>query len=245
MFHRYTNIFSLLCIVIFGLTLVSCQTTPNPKPEPEPNPYLRYLLTYDPAILKKVTITHVDKRLYNGIMSSTVAIKNLKKNPITLRYKFSWFDERNTEVRPNDETWQQISLSAFETMSLPATAPNSAVTSFKFSLQETSQNNTQSRLNLRDILQVANSIVDSFLINTDIVEATTQRRPVMYVHDIKNLTEEHIPPGSIANSISQKMSNSGKFRFTDITVVEEALEQKDFQNIDFIVDPKTAARLAK
>ena len=83
---------------------------------------------------------------------------------------------------------------------------------------------------------MVNAMVDSLLTFPPIVDATEQRRPVVYVDEIKNKTMEHIDMESLTDSITTKMIQSGKFRFTDMTVVDEILKQQEWQNIDFDPD---------
>ena len=81
-----------------------------------------------------------------------------------------------------------------------------------------------------DLQQTAAAMVDSLLTFPPIVEATSQRRPVLTVSKVKNKTMQHIDTESLTDSIRAKLIKSGKFRFIDRTTEAEAIaEVKDQQ----------------
>ncbi len=96
-----------------------------------------------------------------------------------------------------------------------------------------------------DLQQVAEKMVDSLLTFPPIIEATQQRRPVMFVDKIKNKTSEHIDTESITDTISSRVLRSGKFRFVDMTKVQDVQKQLEFQNESGSVNPETAAKMGR
>jgi len=78
-----------------------------------------------------------------------------------------------------------------------------------------------------------------------VVQMTMQRRPVLFVDRIKNKTTEHIDLESVTDSIQTKLINSGKFRFVDMTAVEQVRKQFDYQQQSGMVDEQTAARMGR
>jgi len=87
-----------------------------------------------------------------------------------------------------------------------------------------------------DLQGIASKMVDSLLTFPPMVEATSKRRPVMFVERIKNKTTEHIDTESITDTISTKLLRSGKFRFVDMTKVQAVKKQMDFQQDSGLVD---------
>ncbi|MCF6236773.1 MAG: penicillin-binding protein activator LpoB [Gammaproteobacteria bacterium] len=96
-----------------------------------------------------------------------------------------------------------------------------------------------------DLQQMATKMVDSLLAFPPIVEATSQRRPVMFVEKIKNKTTEHIDTESITDTISTRLLRSGKFRFVDMTKVTEVRDQLAFQNESGMVDRNSAVQIGR
>jgi len=95
-----------------------------------------------------------------------------------------------------------------------------------------------------DLHLIAEKMVDSILTFPPIVQITQERRPVMYVNDVANKTREHIDTVSITDTISTKILRSGKFRFVDMTKMNEVLKQQEFQ-ASGLVDPDTAIQFGK
>lgn len=96
-----------------------------------------------------------------------------------------------------------------------------------------------------DLQKMAEKMVDSLLTFPPIVEVTNKSRPVLFVDRIKNKTSEHIDTESITDTISTRLLRSGKFRFVDMTKVDDVYRQLDFQSDSGLVDPKTAVKVGK
>lgn len=96
-----------------------------------------------------------------------------------------------------------------------------------------------------DLQMIASRMVDSLLSFPPIVQATKDRRPVVFVDNVKNKTTEHIDTESITDTISTRLLRSGKFRFVDMTKARDVADQLDFQNNSGMVDQKTAAMMGK
>ncbi|MFH0256964.1 penicillin-binding protein activator LpoB [Vibrio rumoiensis] len=94
-----------------------------------------------------------------------------------------------------------------------------------------------------DLQKIANDMVDSMLSSGSV--AAIQGRPIAYVDSIRNKTSEHIDTESITDSVSTKMLNSGKFRFVDMTKVEDVRKQLNFQNNDELVDQTSAIKFGQ
>lgn len=96
-----------------------------------------------------------------------------------------------------------------------------------------------------DLQKVAGEMTDSLLSSPVIGSLTQNKRPVVFVERIKNKTSEHIDTESITDSISTKVLRSGKFRFVDMTRVESARKQLEFQQDGGMVDPSKAMQFGK
>jgi len=96
-----------------------------------------------------------------------------------------------------------------------------------------------------DLQKVANDMTDSLLLSPVVGTLTQNKRPVLFVERIKNKTSEHIDTESITDSISTKLLRSGKFRFVDMSRVEAAREQMNFQQESGMVDPNKALQFGK
>lgn len=96
-----------------------------------------------------------------------------------------------------------------------------------------------------DLQTIANKMVDDMLVFPPLLEVTAKKRPVLFVDKIKNKTTEHIDTESVTDSIQTKMIQSGKFRFVDMTAVEQVRKQFEFQQQSGFVDEQTAAVMGR
>ncbi|BAW79874.1 hypothetical conserved protein [Candidatus Nitrosoglobus terrae] len=94
-----------------------------------------------------------------------------------------------------------------------------------------------------DLQMISTKMVDDLLSFPPIVKITSDRRPVVFVDNIKNKTMQHIDTESITDTIQSKLINSGKFRFVDMTVVDNVRKQFDYQMSSSIVNPATAVQM--
>lgn len=94
-----------------------------------------------------------------------------------------------------------------------------------------------------DLQMISTKMVDDLLSFPPIVKITSDRRPVVFVDNIKNKTMQHIDTESITDTIQSKLINSGKFRFVDMTVVDNVRKQFDYQMSSGIVNPATAVQM--
>lgn len=93
-----------------------------------------------------------------------------------------------------------------------------------------------------DLQMIATKMVDDMMIFPPIIQITQNRRPVLFVDRIKNKTQEHIDTESITDTIQNKLINSGKFRFVDMTSANAIAEQLAYQKQSGMVNQKTATR---
>lgn len=96
-----------------------------------------------------------------------------------------------------------------------------------------------------DLQKVAGEMTDSLLLSPVVGTLTQNKRPVMFVERIKNKTSEHIDTESITDSVSTKLLRSGKFRFVDMSRVEAARSQIEFQQEGSMVDANKAVQFGK
>tara|TARA_B110000014_G_C20042001_1_gene541640 strand:- start:39 stop:665 length:627 start_codon:yes stop_codon:yes gene_type:complete len=104
---------------------------------------------------------------------------------------------------------------------------------------------TDTNFGSTDLQTVANQMTDSLLTSPVVSTLTANNRPIMFVERLKNKTSEHIDTESITDSISTKLLRSGKFRFVDMSRVNAAREQIDFQQNSGMVDPNKAMQFGR
>jgi uncharacterized protein (TIGR02722 family) len=89
-----------------------------------------------------------------------------------------------------------------------------------------------------DLQMIAGKMVDS-LLATPILQSG--QRPVVYVHKVKNKTDEHLDTVSITDKIKVALIKSGKVKFSAVSEAnDEILKQLEYQTSSGVVDPKTA-----
>lgn len=96
-----------------------------------------------------------------------------------------------------------------------------------------------------DLQLIASKMVDDMLAFPPVIELTQQRRPVLFIDRIKNKSQEHIDTESITDTIQNRLINSGKFRFVDMTSVGAVADQLAFQQQSGMVDKRTAVAVGQ
>ncbi len=109
----------------------------------------------------------------------------------------------------------------------------------------TAQETVNTDFGSTDLQGIAGKMVDDLLVFPPVVQVTNQRRPVIFVDRIKNKTTEHIDLESVTDSIQSKLINTGKFRFVDMTAIEQVKEQFNYQQDSGLVNEATAANVGK
>jgi uncharacterized protein (TIGR02722 family) len=89
-----------------------------------------------------------------------------------------------------------------------------------------------------DLQVIAEKMVNS-LLATPVL--SSGQRPVLYVHRVKNKTDEHIDTKSVTDKIRVTLLKSGRVRFSAVNEVnDEMIKQLEYQTSSGIVDPNTA-----
>ncbi len=91
-----------------------------------------------------------------------------------------------------------------------------------------------------DLQMIAEKMVNSLLASPVLSSGS---RPVFYVHQVKNMTDEHLDTKSVTDKIRTTLLKSGKVRFTAVNEVnDEILKQLEYQTRSGVVDLSTAKR---
>ncbi len=96
-----------------------------------------------------------------------------------------------------------------------------------------------------DLQRISEKMVDSLLSFPPVIQITANSRPILFVERIKNKTTEHIDMESITDTISSRLLLSGKFRFIDMTKVNEVKAQVKYQNESDLVNKDTAVQIGR
>ena len=91
-----------------------------------------------------------------------------------------------------------------------------------------------------DLNKVTAYMVNDMLSHPATVEMTTKRRPLIYLSDFLNETDQHVDTKSIADSIQTQVLRSGRFRFTDTDTRKKRAEEIEYQNESGMVKKSTA-----
>lgn len=94
-----------------------------------------------------------------------------------------------------------------------------------------------------DLQIIAEKMVNSLLVTPVL---SSGNRPVFYVQNVRNKTDEHIDTKSVTDKIKVTLLKSGKVRFSAVgDVKDEMVNQLEFQASSGMVDPKTAKSIGK
>lgn len=107
------------------------QATPAPPPPPPEAQFSKYLEVTDPKLTKIVTITHAEARFRGDLLQTSVTLRNVKKKPVSITYKFMWFDKDGFEISNEGQPWVPLTLQGIEDKTVQGTAPNPTAKTFK------------------------------------------------------------------------------------------------------------------
>jgi penicillin-binding protein activator len=94
-----------------------------------------------------------------------------------------------------------------------------------------------------DLQMIAEKMVNSLIASPVL---SPDKRPVFYVQNVRNKTDEHIDTSSVTDKIKVTLLKSGKVQFSAIgDVKDELVNQLEFQASSGMVDPKTAKSIGK
>ena len=94
-----------------------------------------------------------------------------------------------------------------------------------------------------DLQMIAEKMVNS-LLATPIL--SSGQRPVLYVHQVKNKTDEHLDTKSVTDKIRVTLLKSGRVRFTAVNEVnDEMIKQLEYQTSSGYVDPRTSSVIGR
>ncbi len=94
-----------------------------------------------------------------------------------------------------------------------------------------------------DLQVIAETMVNS-LLATPLL--SSGQRPVLYVHRVKNKTDEHIDTKSITDKIRVTLLKSGRVRFSAVNEVnDEMIKQLEYQTSSGMVDPNTSKSIGR
>ena len=94
-----------------------------------------------------------------------------------------------------------------------------------------------------DLQMIAEKMVNSLLATPML---SSGQRPILYVHQVKNKTDEHLDTKSVTDKIRVTLLKSGRVQFTAVNEVnDEMIKQLEYQTSSGYVDPKTAATIGR
>ena len=70
------------------------------------------------------------------LMKAQVTIKNSSRSDLNFRYKFKWLDKDDFEIAIDGRPWTPLSITAYESKSVQAIAPNPTATGFRILVQD-------------------------------------------------------------------------------------------------------------
>ncbi len=94
-----------------------------------------------------------------------------------------------------------------------------------------------------DLQTTTKKMVSGLLTFPPIVKLTAKERPILFVDQIQNNTDEHIDTNNLSNMVMTELTQSGKFRFVDMSQVKAVHNQLSYQRDSGLVDQKTAIKV--
>jgi len=69
------------------------------------------------------------------LLKAQVSVKNDSSDDLSFSYKFKWFDKDGFEIAIDGRPWSPLNITAHETKSVQAVAPNPSATTFNVMVQ--------------------------------------------------------------------------------------------------------------
>ena len=69
------------------------------------------------------------------LLKAQVSIKNDSSDDLSFSYKFKWLDKAGFEIAIDGRPWSPLNITAYETKSVQAVAPNPTATTFNIMVQ--------------------------------------------------------------------------------------------------------------
>lgn len=94
-----------------------------------------------------------------------------------------------------------------------------------------------------DLQMIAEKMVNSMLATPLL---SSGQRPVLYVHQVRNKTDEHLDTKSVTDKMRVTLLKSGRVRFTAVNEVnDEMIRQLEYQTGSGYVDPRTSSTIGR
>jgi len=121
-------------VTVYNISQAPPEPTPSPPPPPPRADFGKYLEVTDPELAKIVTVTHAEARFRGDLLQTTVTLRNMKKKPVSVTYKFMWFDKDGFEISNEGQAWLPLTLQGLEDKTIQGTAPNPTARTFKIKI---------------------------------------------------------------------------------------------------------------
>ncbi len=97
-----------------------------------------------------------------------------------------------------------------------------------------------------DLQTTAQTMTDNMLTFPAIVKLTSNgNQPILFVDTINNQTDQHINTTNVTNMIMTELTQSGKFLFTDPSVVQQVRQQLSYQQDSGLVQKDSAIKIGQ
>ncbi|MEC6881113.1 penicillin-binding protein activator LpoB [Photobacterium sp. NCIMB 13483] len=91
-----------------------------------------------------------------------------------------------------------------------------------------------------DLEKLSSSMVDKMLASSAVRSMTASGEPIVVVDSIKNQTRHHVDTQDLTAIITERLQDSGKFKFVDPARVKAVRQQLNFREDDRFVNQSTA-----
>ncbi|WP_297474954.1 penicillin-binding protein activator LpoB [uncultured Photobacterium sp.] len=91
-----------------------------------------------------------------------------------------------------------------------------------------------------DLEKLSSSMVDKMLASSTVRAMTARGEPIVVVDSIKNQTRHHVDTQDLTAIITERLQDSGKFKFVDPARIKAVRQQLNFREDDRFVNQSTA-----
>ena len=140
MVKKFQNIgqrgLSVLSVLFLSSYLGACSVNQTATVAPnEDGSYSQIIETNSGGLAAALNVVDTIVGTSGNLLRVQASIKNDSRFDQTFQYKFKWLDKDGFEVAIDGRPWEPLTITAYETKSVQAVAPNPTAKSFKIMVQ--------------------------------------------------------------------------------------------------------------
>lgn len=132
----HTYIKKALPVLLGGFLLAGCAVNETATVKVDGNEKQQIIESNSGFLAASLEITDTKVGYSGDLMKVQVTIKNGSRSDLNFHYKFKWLDKDDFEIAIDGRPWEPLSITAYESKTVQAVAPNPTAKSFRILVQD-------------------------------------------------------------------------------------------------------------